>query len=115
MMLRYNNRLIARKIVYCDNLIRQGTGLIFRSKNSVVDTAWWFRFKRLRRVTVTMIFVFFPIDIIFLDEKNKIVDMKENLRPFTNYACKKDIRSFVELKCGTIKKYSLKNGSRLSL
>jgi uncharacterized membrane protein (UPF0127 family) len=112
-MLEYNGKLIAKRIVYCDSLFRQGTGLLFRSKDSVSNSAWWFRFKKPRHVTVTMIMVFFSIDIVFLDKDNKVVELKENLRPFMNYRCRKNIYSFVELECGTIKKYSLRNGSRL--
>ncbi|MGV8171776.1 MAG: DUF192 domain-containing protein [Candidatus Woesearchaeota archaeon] len=112
-MLKYNDKVIARKIVYCDSIIRKGSGLMFKSKSAVSDTAWWFRFKKPRRISVTMMMVFFPIDILFLDENNTIIELKGNLRPFTNYACKKKVNSFVELEDGSIKKYSLKHGSKL--
>ena len=110
-MLKYNNKTIASKIVYCDSFLRQGTGLIFRKKTSVEDTAWIFRFKRPRTVGVTMFFVFFPIDVIFLDKHCKVVELKENLKPFRNYICKTKIYYFIELKQGSIKKYSLKKNS----
>ncbi len=112
-MLKYNNKIIASKIVYCDSFLRQGTGLTFRTKSSVDNTAWIFRFKKPRRVSITMFFVFFPIDVIFLDKNNRIVELKENFRPFTNYTCKNKIYSFIEVKKGIIKKYRLQNGSRL--
>jgi len=57
-----------------------------------------------------MFFVFFPIDIIFLDEQNKIVELKENFRPFQNYTSASKIISFIELRNGVIKRYSLKKG-----
>jgi uncharacterized protein len=113
MALKYNNKIIASNIVYCDSFIRQGTGLTFRTRNSVRNTAWFFRFKKSRRVGITMFFVFFPIDIIFLDKKNRIVEVKENLKPFRNYVSSEKIYSFLELKQGTIKKYLLKKGSIL--
>jgi uncharacterized membrane protein (UPF0127 family) len=113
-MLKYHNKIVASKIVYCDSFMRQGTGLILRTKSSVEDTAWIFRFKRPRTVAVTMFFVFFPIDVVFLDKTNHIVELKENFRPFKNYTCKKKIYSFVELKQGIIKKYSLKKGQSLT-
>lgn len=112
-MLRIQKKIIASKIVYCDNILRQGTGLMFRTKKSVNHTAWIFRFKRPRKVSITMFFVFFPIDIVFLNEHKRIVEVKENIRPFQNYACSSKIVSFIELESGTIKKYSLKNGNIL--
>jgi len=112
-MLKYNNKIIASKIVYCDNFLRQGTGLTFRTRKAVYDKAWIFRFNKPRRVGITMFFVFFPIDIIFLDKNKRIVELKENLRPFRNYTSMKRISSFIELKHRTIKKYSVKKGQHL--
>jgi uncharacterized membrane protein (UPF0127 family) len=109
-MLKYKNKIIASKIVYCDNLVRQGTGLMFRSKNSVKNCAWIFRFKRPRHVTITMFFVFFPIDIIFLDANKKIIELKKDFKPFRNYTSKTKMVSFIELESGVIEKYSLKKG-----
>jgi uncharacterized protein len=113
-MLKHNNKIIASKIVYCDNLFRKGTGLMFHTKNAVDDTAWIFRFNNLRRVGVTMFFVFFPIDIVFLDRNNVIVELKECLKPFRNYTSMTRIYSFIELRHGTIKKYALKKGHVLT-
>jgi hypothetical protein len=109
-MLKYNSKIIASKIIYCDSFLRQGTGLTFRTKNSVENTAWWFRFKKPRRVSITMFFVFFPIDVVFLDKHNRVIELKEKFKPFRNYTSKNKIYSFIELKQGTIKKYSLKRG-----
>jgi uncharacterized membrane protein (UPF0127 family) len=110
-----NGKVIANKIVYCDNLLRMATGLMLRSKHSVEDTAWWFRFRKPRRVAVTMFLVFFPIDVVFLDANNKIIEIKQDLKPFRNYNCENKISSFLELECGIVKKKSLKVGMKLSL
>ena len=54
--------------------------------------------------SVHMMFVFFAIDIIFLDSKRKIVDVAENLQPFTpNYTPKKAAKYFIELPAGKAK------------
>lgn len=108
-----NKKIIAHRITYCDNILSQATGLMFRSKNSVDDIAWWFRFKHSRNISVTMFFVFFPIDIVFLRD-GRIVEIKQDLRPFTNYTPEKKIDGFIELKQGAVRKYSLKIGSRIS-
>ena len=114
-MLTYNNKIIASKIIYCDSVVRKVTGLMFKTKTAVKNTAWLFRFKNSGRVSVTMFFVFFPIDVVFLDNSNKIIELKENFRPFTNYSSKKKISSFLELECGTIKKYGFKEGIKLNV
>ncbi|MGV8141156.1 MAG: DUF192 domain-containing protein [Candidatus Woesearchaeota archaeon] len=110
---QHSFKRLVSKIVYCDGLFKKGIGLMFRSRNAVKDTAWLFRFKRQRKIDVTMIFVFFPIDLVFLDENNSIVELKENLRPFNNYFPKKESCSLMELECGSIKKHHLQRGQKI--
>lgn len=50
-----------------------------------------------------MFFVFYPIDVIFLDENYKVVDFKEDFKPFTFYTSKKPAKYIIELKSGVIK------------
>ena len=53
--------------------------------------------KSLIGSSVHMMFVFFPIDIVFLDEQKKVVD-KKTLSPWTlNYTPKKAAKYFIEL------------------
>ena len=51
-----------------------------------------------------MLFVFYPIDVIFLDGKKKVVDLKENFRPWTFYKSKRPAKYVIECPKGTIKK-----------
>lgn len=110
-----NNKLVAKKIIYCDGILRQGTGLMLRTKNSVNNAAWLFKFNKPRRVGITMFLVFFPIDIILLDKNNKIVELKKDLKPFSFYYSKNKIYSFLELKSGTIHTSSLKIGMKVNV
>jgi uncharacterized protein len=114
-MLRYNGKIIAKKIVHCDTLLRKGTGLMFTSRKAVKDAAWLFPFRKPQRVAVTMIFVFYPIDLIFLDKNNKIIELKKNFRPFENYTSKEKISSFLEMEMGTIKKYNIVKGTSIQV
>ena len=109
-----DGKVLVHNVVYCDHLLRQGTGLMFRSRNSVNDTVWWFRFKSPRKVTITMFFVFFPIDVIFLDDKDRIIEIRQDLKPFTNYTSKNEVHAFIELEKGVVKNRSLRVGMRLS-
>jgi uncharacterized membrane protein (UPF0127 family) len=114
-MLRYNNKVVASKIVYCDNLWCKGTGLMFRAHNAIRGKAWVFTFKTSRRIAVTMLFVFYPIDIIFLDEKNRVIEIVKSLKPFTSYTSRRKSRTFIELDNGTISKYRMMIGSKIYL
>ncbi len=110
-----NNKLIAKKIIYCNGVLRQGTGLMLRTKNSVNNTAWLFKFSKPRRVGITMFLVFFPIDILLLDKNNKIIELKKDLKPFSFYYSKNKIYSFLELKSGTINTNFLKIGMKIDI
>ena len=41
-------------------------------------------------------FVFFPINVYFLNEKKELVETKENFKPFSIYTSKKKARYAVE-------------------
>ena len=76
--------------------------------------AYIFPFKKLRKVGITMWFVFYPIDIILLDEHNEIIEIIEHLRSFSNYFAKKKAKSFIEFPKGSINKYRLKIGIKIA-
>ena len=51
--------------------------------------------------SVHMLFVFFPLDLVFLDKNKRVVDKKEGFRPFSlNYTPKKPAACFIELPAG---------------
>ena len=61
-----------------------------------------FEFKTERAVSLHMFFVFYPIDVLFLDSNNKVISMKENFKPFTTFNPRKKIKYVVELPNNTI-------------
>ena len=44
-----------------------------------------------------MFFVFFPIDVLFLDKNKMIVETKKDFKPFTFYKSKEKAQYVVEL------------------
>ena len=52
-----------------------------------------------------MLFVFYPINVIFLDSNKRIVDIKTNFKPFTMYSTNKKCRYLIELPEKIDKKY----------
>ncbi|MGV8150650.1 MAG: DUF192 domain-containing protein [Candidatus Woesearchaeota archaeon] len=109
-MLRINKKKICDDISICKNIFSMARGLMFRSKYSVKNRAWIFIFKKERKISITMMFVFFPIDIIFIDKNMKIVEIKKSLKPFQNYFPKKDAMIAIELEEGTIIKNNISTG-----
>lgn len=112
MALKNKEILISNKIFIENNLFKQATGLMF--KKTMKDFAMIFPFKNPRRITVTMFCVFFPIDVIFLDDKNNIIELKNNLKPFQNYKAKSNkISTFIEFPNNYISKYKLNIGNKI--
>jgi len=60
-----------------------------------------------------MFFVFFPIDILFLDSKKRIVAVKEHFLPFTFFTPKVAFRYAVEVDAGLAEKRGLRIGTKL--
>jgi uncharacterized membrane protein (UPF0127 family) len=111
--LRKGSLAVCQKVHYCSNIFSKGFGLMFRREKSVKDTAWVFYFKKQRRISLTMLFVFFPIDVIFLDDKKTIVEMTV-LKPWSFYNPAKYANYCIELRQGTIDSFKLKIGDSLN-
>ncbi len=104
-------QIVASKIVRRKTIASMGKGLMFHKK--IRDEAHIFYLSNKRREAITMFFVFFPIDIIFLDENKKIVELKENIKPFSNYYSKNEAKYVVELESGEVKRKKLRLGDEL--
>lgn len=102
------NSILATNIKICDTPVKKAIGLMFSKKKE--DFGLIFIFAREQIVSLHMIFVFYPIDVLFLDKNNKIVDTKENFKPFSLlYIPKKPCLTVIELNNGVI------NSSKTSL
>ncbi len=63
---------------------------------------------------IHMLFVFYPIDVVWMDKGKKVVDIKRNAKPFAlRYAPKRKAKYVLELKAGDSKGISI--GDRLQL
>ncbi len=74
---------------------------MFRFKKP--DFGLVFIFKKEARADLHMLFVFFPIVVLFLDKNKKVVDIKKDFKPFSYYAPKAKAQYVVELPVGTLK------------
>ncbi len=61
-----------------------------------------FEFDKEKYHSLHMFFVFFPIDVIFLDKNKRVVEIKKNFKPFTIYNSKKKAKYIIEIPAGRI-------------
>ena len=92
--------VIAQDAKFCEGILSKFIGLMFSTKPKVLV----FKFKKEMKISLHMLFVFFSIDVLFLDKNKTVVDEKENFRPFTFYKSKEKAMYAVELTDGVIKK-----------
>jgi len=104
------NTIISKSEEYCDSLLKKATGLMFSTPKDLV-----FPFNKEEKVTFHMFFVFYSIDIIFLNEKKEVVELKENFSPFSTYSTRKRIKYALELPINTIKKTRTRVGDEIIL
>ncbi|PLW80781.1 hypothetical protein C0585_00755 [Candidatus Woesearchaeota archaeon] len=100
-----------RKIKVCSTVFSKGMGLRFKKK--IVDEAYVFPFDKPVKATIDMFFVHFPIDMIFLDKDKKIIEIKEDFKPYKFYFPKNKFSFLVELPNGYVKKQRLKIGKKV--
>jgi hypothetical protein len=113
MIAKEDKTAIVQKIELADTYFRKVRGLMLRRRFD--DTALIFTFKKPIIVRIHMLFVFFPIDLVFLDQSMRIVDTA-TLKPFIGYRSSNIPVSFVlELPEGTIKRFNLKKGDKILL
>jgi uncharacterized protein len=82
-------------------------GLMFSAPRPLV-----FDLGREKPVWMHMMFVFYPIDVVLLDEGLRAVAVKPEFRPFTVYVPGEKARYILELEAGIVDRLSIRVGSR---
>jgi len=100
---------ISKDAEICSSVLSKFIGLMF----SAEPKALVFRFDKEQNISLHMLFVFYPIDVLFLDNKKIVVDMKEDFRPFTFYKSRKKAMYAVEFPTGAIRKSKAMIGDKL--
>jgi len=103
-VLLFVNSAIAKKKILCrkhkiaDDFLSRALGLMFSSRKDF-DYALIFDLGRTTLVGagIHMFFVFYSINVLFLDNSRRVVDIKKNLKPFRMYSPKKPARYIIEL------------------
>ncbi|MBT4334712.1 DUF192 domain-containing protein [archaeon] len=99
------NVIIADKALYKKNVLFKVKGLMFskplKSGEAIILEA---KEEGIIETTLHMLFVFYPIDILWLNKKLEIVDIKRKVLPFKPWIVPKSPAKFVvEMKSGAAK------------
>jgi uncharacterized protein len=106
-------KLLASKECVCDTFFSRAKGLMFHNK--IRDEAFVLAFPYEQHVALHMFFVFFPIDVIFLDKNQKVVELKRDFRPFSQYSMEKRAKYIVELPAGRIAATKTNIGDKIQI
>ncbi len=103
------NKIIVKNVKIIKSSLKQIIGLMFSKQKNII-----FEFKKEKKELIHMFFVFYPIDLIFLNKNKKIIELKQNLKPFTIYKSKNKAKYILELKKNTIKNNNIKIDDKIS-
>jgi hypothetical protein len=115
------------------HLINHATGAVLADEVEVADT-FWKRFRGLMfrrrfpwgkallfkppkpgRYRIHMFFVRFPIDLLYLDSRYTVVELRPRLKPWRTHRPKALSNYIVELPAGSISRFHIKKGHKLAL
>jgi uncharacterized protein len=74
-----------------------------------------FTFPKEKKQSFHMLFVFYPIDLLFLDKHMKVVEIKENFKPFKFYNSKNCAKYVIELPVDKIRKTNTNVGDIITI
>ncbi len=95
---------VIKKTKIADSFFKRFKGLMFSKKP---DYALIFELEKEGKLnaSIHMLFVFYSIDVVYLDSNKKVVDIKYNFMPWSlNYTPKTPSKYFIEFLAGTIGK-----------
>lgn len=94
------------------NEFKQSMGLrFFRPLKD--NEALVFVLSKPRKAMVDMLFVFYKIDILWLDSDKRIIHMQKNALPFCFYVPKNKSKYIIEMKKGSINRFKFEHCKKL--
>ena len=93
MIINRNKKIaLSQKEIFCKNFWSQIRGLMFKKKQNLVMI-----FPKERIISLHNFFVFYPLEIIILDQNKKVVEIRKNFRPFTFWTSSEKGQYLIEL------------------
>lgn len=103
------NTSLSEAAINYTTIWQKAKGLMFSRQKDLL-----FSEKKERIIPIHMWFVFYPIDVLYINAEKKVVEIKENLLPFTFYFPKNKAQYVIELKKGTIAQTRTTIGDQLA-
>jgi len=107
-------KVLANRVELADTFWRRFHGLMFR-RRFPKGSAVLFRLPKPGRYGIHMFFVRFPIDLLYLDSRFVVVELREGLRPWRTHRPKAIANYLIELPAGTISRSNVKIGHKIAL
>ena len=107
-------KIIASEVELADNFWRRFRGLMFR-RRFLSGKALFFKFNKPGRHGVHMFFVWFPIDLVYLDSSLKVVEVRARLNPWRMYRPKAVAKYLIELPAGVATRVRIRIGHKILL
>ena len=82
-------------IIICKTRIQHILGLMFCRTPTIAIL----QFNKPLQVIIHIWFMFYAIDIYYIDNNSKIIETKSNLKPFSHYKPKHKAKYIVEIPC----------------
>ncbi len=105
------NKIVCNNKKTLSTPFEKALGLMFSKQ--IDDIGYIFLFDYPRRIDLHMFFVFFSIDLLFLDADKKVIEIKENFKPFSLYYSRNKAKFLIELPYGKIKESQTRIGDRI--
>lgn len=104
-MAKHSVHSFASRVVRFTTSFQRARGLMFRKKE---DAAYVFVFPNERKIAIHMLFVFFPIDVVWIDAKGNVIDIKKRVKPFTPTVFHRGKAQYlIELPAGTVSEHQI--------
>lgn len=104
---------IASEVELADTFWRRFRGLMFR-RRFPRGRALLFKFRKPGRYSVHMFFTRFPIDLVYIDSKFRVVEVRADIRPWRIHRPKAVAKYLIELPRGTIARARIRVGHKIS-
>ncbi len=89
---RTKNKVISAQELIADTFWSRVRGLMFRSRKNVVMV-----FPKEQKVSLHMVGVFFPIDVLMVDASGRIVEIRRDFRPFQFWSSTRQGKYVIEM------------------
>jgi len=112
-LIKINNKIL--KVKVANNPISQSIGLMFK-KHLKQDEGMIFKFYFEIKLSFWNLFTFIPLDIIWINKDNIIVDITKNTKPYTKptslqmYVSRRPYKYVLEVNENSLIKYNVKIG-----